>query len=514
LLYDLTGRGNVTGDAHFIVIGAGTVGLVTAVRLAERTGLKVICLESGGYHQESDIHPLNEVVQNATVYQGAANGRFRCLGGTSTRWGGALIPFQASDLSEAEWPIGIEELTPYIPELETLFGLKPGPYSDPNFPFALGPNHVNRLAKWPPFRNRNVAHLLDAQVKTNPNLSVWLNAHVTSIDNKEDTVEIYAQSFGGDTIFIKGRKLIISAGAIETTRLSLMMFKNKNDNLDQQPESLGKYFSDHISVEVGEIHNPSRKALNEIIGFRFESGGIMRNIRFEMSPNTPARAYILPSFTHIGFSSDRRGGFDILREIFQRFQRRTLPSLRLTTELFANAPWLLRALWWRFFKGRLLFPEKCRLLIHIVVEQEAISENFIQLNMNKEDCFGQPLAEISWKITESDKENAVNSANLFKETWEMSGLSKLGEFRIFDHEKIWDNVDNSGGIYHPTGSTKMGEHAGEAVVDRDLYLFGVSNIQLLATSVLPTGGGANPTMTLLLLALRCVDQHQDALRIH
>jgi choline dehydrogenase-like flavoprotein len=38
----------------------------------------------------------------------------------------------------------------------------------------------------------------------------------------------------------------------------------------------------------------------------------------------------------------------------------------------------------------------------------------------------------------------------------------------------------------------------------------VPNLQLLATSVLPTGGGANPTMMLMLLAMRCVDGFDKA----
>jgi choline dehydrogenase-like flavoprotein len=31
-------------------------------------------------------------------------------------------------------------------------------------------------------------------------------------------------------------------------------------------------------------------------------------------------------------------------------------------------------------------------------------------------------------------------------------------------------------------------------------------VQLISTSVLPTGGGANPTMMALMLGVRCVDQ--------
>ncbi|WP_429410836.1 GMC oxidoreductase [Paraburkholderia sp. WSM4174] len=53
----------------------------------------------------------------------------------------------------------------------------------------------------------------------------------------------------------------------------------------------------------------------------------------------------------------------------------------------------------------------------------------------------------------------------------------------------------------------MGACPADGVVDKNLNLFGVANFQLLATSVLPTGGGANPTMMLLLLGMRCVNQH-------
>ena len=45
----------------------------------------------------------------------------------------------------------------------------------------------------------------------------------------------------------------------------------------------------------------------------------------------------------------------------------------------------------------------------------------------------------------------------------------------------------------------------EGVVDSDLKVFSLSNTSVLSTSVLPTGTGANPTMTLCMLALRLVD---------
>jgi len=49
--------------------------------------------------------------------------------------------------------------------------------------------------------------------------------------------------------------------------------------------------------------------------------------------------------------------------------------------------------------------------------------------------------------------------------------------------------------------------------DRDLRVSGLGNVWVVvSTSIFPTGGGANPTMMLLMLAMRRVDQLSDELR--
>jgi choline dehydrogenase-like flavoprotein len=505
MIDDLIGTGSHSEESHFVVIGAGTVGLPTSVLLAQKTGAKVICLETGGKEQREDTHPLNAVVQPQMSYKGASHGRFRCLGGTSTRWGGALIPFQEADLRIANWPISFNELSPYVGEVEDLFGLKHGEYSDRSFPFDLGKFHVNRLAKWPQFRKRNVAALLDRQASDNATLHIWLNAHVTAIATTEQGVRVTAVSRHGDQMQVSAKKLIVAAGAIETTRLALLI-RRQNRQIEND-SVLGRHFADHISTEVAEIVTSRPSRLNKIIGFRFSDRGSLRNIRFELSPSTVAREKMPPSFTHIGFRGDRSGGFDVLRELFQCLQRGKAPPLRLVFDLAANAPWLVRAIWWRVFHKRLLFPDHSKLIVHTVVEQTPSDENYIRLSDDRIDEFGVPLAEICWSTTDEDKKNVVDTADLFRKTWEATDFAEMGEWKSFDVRKIWEGIKNSEGIFHPTGSTRMGVDPTNGVADKDLNMFGIPNVQLLATSVLPTGGGANPTMMLFLLAMRCIDQH-------
>ncbi len=501
MIRDLQGAGRIDVSTDYLVIGGGTAGLFASVWLAE-AGYRVICIESGGLHQEAEEHPLNEVVHLKSVYDGAAHGRYRCIGGTSTRWGGALIPFQKADLRDAGWPIDIEDLQPFVSRVEAEFGVTAGDYE---LPELSTPTHTARLAKWPPFKKRNVFNLLQGRVRTSTNLSVWLNATATDflvVDGVLRKVE--ARTQGGDMVTVRATNVIIAAGAIETTRLVLLMDAQNNSVVSRLSPSLGHYFSDHLSTSVGVMRPASLPELNRHVGFRFERDGTMRNLRFELSDAEDVRSRAPASFGHIAFVSDREGGFEVLRNILRASQKHRPPSLSDVAGLIRAVPWLLRAVWLRFFRRRMLFPDAAKFYLNMVIEQEPIEENQVKLSADRRDVFGRPLAELAWVVTERDQENLARAVDAFEAMWGTIALSSNARFERRPKGDAESELARGGGIYHPTGSTRLGRSADQGVVDRDLRLFAVPNVQLLSTSVFPTGGGANPTMMLLLLAARCV----------
>jgi choline dehydrogenase-like flavoprotein len=63
-----------------------------------------------------------------------------------------------------------------------------------------------------------------------------------------------------------------------------------------------------------------------------------------------------------------------------------------------------------------------------------------------------------------------------------------------------------GDIFHPGGSTRMGVNARAGVVDRDLRVFAASNLSIASAATFPTGASANPTLTIMCLALRLGDR--------
>ena len=61
-----------------------------------------------------------------------------------------------------------------------------------------------------------------------------------------------------------------------------------------------------------------------------------------------------------------------------------------------------------------------------------------------------------------------------------------------------------GGAHH-MGTTRMADDPTHGVVDAHCRVHGIENLFVAGSSVFPTGGSANPTLTLVALALRLSD---------
>lgn len=512
MIIDLNEPSRHEVQSDVLVIGAGTVGLVAASRLTER-GYRVVVVESGGMRQDGETHELNEVVQTGSPYQGAAHGRFRCLGGTSSRWGGALIPFAAADCRLDEWPMDPAEVFRYIPEVESLFGLTPGPYDIDGVFKGMQPGFCARLAKWPQFRHRNVATLYARQLRESRDLQVWLNATATEFNVSQGSLHsVIARSRTGGELRISAREVIIAAGAIETTRLLLLMDEQNGNSLFGDDSQLGRFFSDHLSVAIADVEVTDRNALNMLLGFRFERKGVMRNIRFELSEHTSLRHSIPACFAHVSFTDAGSSGFNALREAFRLLQQRRLPTPQLIGQLVVSTPWLARALWWRFARQRLMYPANAQIQLHLVVEQVPRAENQIRLCVGRVDAFGQPLAEISWDVAPEDIENVRRAMDALVNAWHASAMAACTRLKPYAFEHIARQLGEGGGIFHPVGSARMAERPERGAVDRNLRPFRVRNVSVVSTAVLPRSGGSNPTMTLLCLGLHCSDRLSQRMR--
>lgn len=515
MLHDLS-KANVPRQsvrADVVVIGAGLAGLIMAARLRRR-GCRVVVLESGGMAQASERHSLNEVVQGGQIYRGAEEGRFRCLGGTSTRWGGAMLPFLPSDLGphtagwDIDWLVSIEDLAEKFVELEKLFELPGGAFEieAENHPPASSSSFLLRSAKWPTFRMRNVAHVLRRDIEA-AGLDVWLNATATSFrfDEAGRLAAITALSPSGHELTIEAPYFAVTAGAIESTRLLLMMDSQHGNRIFAANGVLGRYFYDHLSAPAATFTEVDRSALVATIGLRFDARG-MRDYRIEPTGSLRAELALPGAFAHIAACQRGGDGFTALRAIYRAVQRKSLPGWGDVALLARNPGWFTRAAWWRFAKGRLLPPPGAIFELVLVTEQMPHPDNRITLSPDRKDSFGSSLAQIDWQIREPDLEAFRMLQSALVTYWANSAFRSFGKLSPTPFE-VWRNrMYEGGGIYHPGGSTRMGTSRSRGVVDAQLRTFGVRNLYVVSTSTFPSGGSANPSFMLMAFALRAAEQ--------
>jgi choline dehydrogenase-like flavoprotein len=82
-------------------------------------------------------------------------------------------------------------------------------------------------------------------------------------------------------------------------------------------------------------------------------------------------------------------------------------------------------------------------------------------------------------------------------------LLRLGKGRVrINNDRIYTQVMGGG---HIMGATRMGTGASTSVVDRQCRVHGYENLFVAGSSVFPTGGFANPTLTIVALALRLAE---------
>jgi choline dehydrogenase-like flavoprotein len=117
------------------------------------------------------------------------------------------------------------------------------------------------------------------------------------------------------------------------------------------------------------------------------------------------------------------------------------------------------------------------------------------------DEFGVPLADLVWHLDDRDKASMARTQELVRQTLDRHGHQVLGS-----QPKRGSRAPVTlGGGDHHMGTTRMHESPKEGVVDPDGRVHGLANLFVAGSSVFPTVGYANPTLTIVALSLRLAD---------
>ena len=146
-------------------------------------------------------------------------------------------------------------------------------------------------------------------------------------------------------------------------------------------------------------------------------------------------------------------------------------------------------------------PKTNVLLVRNFMEQEPNPENRITLSEGL-DILGCSKPKIHWQISERDKQTMITFHELLRDEVAEQNLGSFESPLLSANLLAWPISQDAS---HHMGATRMGLDPSTSVVDRNCQVHSVANLHIAGSSVFPSSGFANPTATLVALAIRLAD---------
>lgn len=488
--------------AQVCVIGAGPVGLAIADNLRSK-GVEVVVLESGSGAPDPRARDLDEGACDGT-YADLRDVRARGLGGTSTIWNTVLhgasmakyVPLDEADfearawIPHSGWPFGRDVLDPWYGRAHTLCGLEP--YEPAEAPDAHGyavlsfPEKGLRTGVYHYGPASRFTESLPASLGSAAGVTLVLGATATDMvrDREGGRVrEVRWRSFGEGSGSVRASSFVLAAGGLENARLLLLA--DEQTRLAGAGEWLGAGFMEHPVDSTLELvtHAP---ALVPPEGFYSPAGvGTVAAIvgRIALTPEL-LRAEKLPN------ASVRLVPHENPAVVRSPSMRRAARRLLPTSALRRVVGTMVRRIW---RSSAPMVGTTYQLLIDL--EQLPSRESRVTLS-DRRDGFGRRRLRLRWRWSAADEAHRQRILAVVERELVRAGVGRVRRVGSAPPNPV---------AHHHMGTTRIHPDPSEGVVDADLRVHGTTNLYVAGSSVFPTGGFANPTLTAIALALRLGD---------
>ncbi len=489
------------------IVGAGTAGITLARELIGEK-FQVCLLESGGLEADLETQNLYKGANIGLPYYDLDKARARLFGGSSHRWhvdlgnnmlGLRLRPLDAIDFEQRDflpysgWPFDKAHLDPYYDRAQTICQIDPPTFdvedwSDegkrPYLPFLNGDvkTIIYKAGQRRPFVEEYIQEVTNSE-----NITSVLYANVLEIetnDAAQKVTRLRAATLQGRSFYVSAKLFILATGGIEIPRLLLLSNKTQTAGLGNQNDLVGRFFMEHLHFWSG-VFVPSDPnifqttalyndfhTVNEvsIIGKLVLSEEILRRERLlnqnvQLMPRMTVNGFLYPPIHGTGLNTKIINSVrKVRRRLGKVFHR------RIKTFRFAN-----------------------------MTEQVPNPNSRVTL-MTERDALGQNRAQLDWQITELDMHSAIRTQEIMGDALQKANLGRL-------YIQLEDTTPprNLHGGYHHMGTTRMHASPKQGVVDENCRVHGIANLYIAGPSIFPTGGYANPVLTIVALTVRLAD---------
>ncbi len=509
------------------IVGAGAAG-ITLARAFAGGRLKVGVLESGGLEFEERVQDLYQGANVGLPYVDLDVCRLRFLGGATNHWAGRCRPLDELDFEPrpwvplSGWPLTRAELEPYYRQAQQIcqlgaYDYMPEDWLDPGqavLPFDPA-KVVNRMWQYsPPTRFGEVYR---GELEAAANLEVVLHANLVDIETNEagaEVLSLHARTLDGKRLTLRARAYVLACGGLENPRLLLAANRQVKVGLGNQKDMVGRCFMEHPQVNAARalVVDPALLSFYSYgLGGGHEQGTPVVGC-LNQSPKRQRAVQVL-NFDGL-FTVDNIGnsGFAALRRIWSAAGHGEWPEhlaadlWQALTDIDDTAAGVAGRLGLRDYQpGNAAFRMWC------TAEQAPNPDSRVRLD-DQLDALGMPRIALDWQLTEQDKRSLLAGHQAVAEELGRTGLGRL---QIADWLTAGDNSwsPTLDGGYHHMGTTRMSEDPARGVVDASSRVHGIANLYVAGSSVFPTSGSANPTLTLVALALRLAAHLQERLTV-
>lgn len=513
---------NTDISADICIIGAGAAGISLALEF-EDTNYTVAIIESGGYKVSRKNQSLNKVKSIGATYSSLEVQRGRFLGGTTNFWGGNCIPLDPLDFKKSNarktssWPFSYESLNTYILRAQKLLNI-PTKFGDELLKIIKINNKADLAERFEwkawqfckfPFRFGEI--FLD-RLKKSKNIAVYLNVNLYGfVASKNGAIAEKAiiKSLSGKNGEVIATRYVIATGGIENSRILLNMQKNNNFKGLKENDAVGRNFAEHPNATIGYIEGPGAEELYQKHKIRYLHDG--REVKpglgvTEIFQQDNANLNGIVSIWPLPDENNIINRAKLLKGLL-RNKEFGLKFLINSFLIIPNLASLLPHVRHRLRGDKIETPyRKDRYEVRLMTETSPNWDSRVKLN-SKVDKLGMLKVDVDWQLTDQDRASFYNIAKKAKEYLEETNEVKLHfQSWIGDNSIDWSKYINTGGHFgHHMGTTKMSHDDIPGVVDKNCKVESIDNIYIAGSSVFPTYGFANPTLTIVALAIKLAD---------
>ena len=501
---------NATVQSDICVIGAGAAGITLSRELSGQ-GVRVCLLESGGVEPDQETQSLAIGENVGLPYYPLEAIRPRYFGGATNLWQGMCRPLDPADFEtrpwvpHSGWPFTRSHMDPFYARAQKVCQLGPYRYDaadwiGPNRPVLdVGGSHVRHaIFQFGPPTRFGEAYRKD--IVDAANIQTYLHANVVKLETTTtgEAVRLARVAcVSGNTFAVAAKVFVLATGGIENARLLLLSNDVHKAGLGNQHDLVGRFFAEHPLVKSGLIMPASPTARLGLYRLTPESGFGLKAL-VSIDPETQRQERMAGYSTALDPTDAESLGVGSAKRLYLDLRQGKIPKHFLwhLRNVVMNIDDVASVAYREFMKT----PVQVYSLDNRI---EPVPNRSSRVTLSDQrDALGLRRVKLEWRLADEDLQTLVRGQEIIARELGRAGLGRL---KMEIDPKLGWPVSAIHGGYHHMGTTRMHESPSLGVVDRDCRVHGVHNLFIAGSSVFPTYGYANPTLTIVALAVRLAE---------